>query len=60
VKPYIDIAKHLRRTIGIILLTKTMDENWTTKYGKEVDFIQNQLKLIDKYVKERKKEMIYL
>jgi hypothetical protein len=60
VKPYIDIAKHLRRTIGIISLTKTMDENWTKKYGIEVDSIQNQLKLIDKYVKTRRKQMVYL
>ena len=60
VKPYIDISKHLQRTIGIIGTTKTMDETWTTKYGREVRSIQDQLKLIDKYVKIRRKQMIYL
>ncbi len=60
VKPYIDIVKHLQRTIGMIGITKTMDETWTTKYGREVASIQNQLKLIDKYVKTRRKRMLYM
>lgn len=60
VKPYIDIAKHLRRTIGLLFLTKSMDENWIKKYGIEIDSVQNELKLIDKYVKIRRKQMIFI
>lgn len=59
-KPYIDIVKHLQRTIGIIGITKSMDETWTTKYGKELGSMQEQLKFIDKVVKTRRKQMMYL
>jgi len=60
VRPYIDIAKHLRRTTGLIFLTNSMDETWIKKYGMEVESILTQLKFVDKTVKERRKQMVYL
>jgi len=60
VKPYIDIVKHLQRTIGMIGVTKTMDETWVTKYGKELRSMQDELKLIDRIVKTRRKQMMYI
>ena len=60
IKPFIDIAKHLQKTIAFIGITKSMDETWVTKYGKEVASIQDQLKWIDGIVKKRRKQMMYI